>query len=202
MRRWWLLALASCGCAPWGWISSPRGTERLRSAWYVEDEEALVVVVADSTFPCTLPDSEDPQAQEAAIMDLYYAWYREGARVAAFQLRVAPGRTHGPGSYPLKETQETLDRVEPRAAHAMYHEVLEASLGEVDGLDRTYEIVDEIYAFWVEGDGDVTLETTAGGTLEGTFLLEALDVSGSFRATRCTGTDIVEILGLWASVAG
>lgn len=193
-----------CACSPKGWIRTPRGAERVRTAYSIATTtgawEYQVVVVANSHLACGLPTEPDPDAITQAEQDYYMAWNREGALLVGFALYSdGPGWT---GTFPVDETANpaVLDEIEPRAAMAAFHAVWEAEVSEEDGLYREYEPVLEDSIMPVEGPGSVVVEED-GDALVGRFSLDTLDVSGSFRTEPCPPeeVDLLDFLDLFDS---
>lgn len=184
-----LLLLALSACAPWGRIHTPRGSDRLRSAWSLatlwSGVSTRVLFLSTSTVPCGPPDTQDPDAITAADMELAQAWTREGSQILVFAL--FSDHTSGwSGSYPVVEVVSpvALDVTEPHAALAAYHAVWEAEVSEEDGLYREYAIVEEQLRLPVPDPGTLTWEES-GDIASGTFALDSLDVSGDFQAEAC-----------------
>ena len=207
MRRILPLALLLPACAPLGRIRSPRLDERLRSAWALDGalggQDARLLVLSTSAFPCGLPEEPDPDAITAADAAWLYAWTREGSLIVAFALFALDAASEE-GSYPVDETASpsALDDVEPRAALAAFHAVWEAEVSAEDGIYREYEPVDEQLVLPVEGPGELSVADDGDG-LSGTFSLDSLDVSGSYRAELCPpGQDDLLSLDMLSALLG
>ncbi len=193
------LFFACAGCAPHGWLHTPQGDERLQSALHVNSVDGIgrtngiLIILANSELPCSLPSVNDPDAITEADQAYYFALYREGARIVVLYLY--NWESDWTGSYPVIENpdENALDVVEPRAAGAIYHAVLEAAVTEDDGLYREYEVLQEQYEE-VGEPGSVNLDVVED-SLEGSFSLDSIDVSGSFRTEHCgDATDIMRYI--------
>lgn len=193
-----LLFLILYACAPYGRINTPMGSERLRSAWYMEINGGLGILLSSSEVSCSLPTSENPEEISKALQDFYLAINREGSQLMAFILYNYNPRSWE-GYYPISDAPDidALDEVDPRVAQATYRSVDEARLEYQAGLYREYEPTDYTYVAKVEGPGHVTVEKyETNQTLEGWFSLDALDVSGTFDAQPCESdnSEIIELL--------
>ncbi len=193
--------LALTGCAPWGWIHSPEGSTRLRAALHAWSSDAgrpvLAILLANSQMECTDPDYGDPQEQEQALLEQTYAMTREGARIVGLEL-FNLDTTSWIGSFPLQAEIDTdqPDEDTPRLARALYLAVYESEAMESHGLYRYYSSSDMDLIYWVDEPGTVDLEQIASG-IRGSFSLQALDVSGTFKTQSCAAdTDIFQQMGL------
>lgn len=198
------LAILLAGCSPDGWLRSSHGAERIRTAFHFPTTfagvHAQAMVLSNSHFPCSLPDTPDPDAITQAQMDWANAWNREGSMLVAFVL-YRWEEASWEGNFPVDEAASPfgLDEVEPRVAMAAYRAVWEAEVSEEDGLYREYEPVVEEQFVPVEGPGTIELEVRDGGTgFAGTFSLDAIDVSGRFHSSWCAdGGDLIDYLDLF-----
>ena len=200
-----LLTVPLVACSPKGWLRTPHGAERIRTAYSIATTTGpwtyQVVVLANSHFACGLPTEPDPDAITEAEQDYYMAWNREGALLAGFALFAWDGKSWT-GTYPVSETADptVLDDVEPHVTMAAFHAVWEAAVSEEDGLYREYEPVVEDSVMPVEGPGTVEIEED-GDALVGRFSLDTLDVSGRFRTEPCPPeeVDLLDFLDLFDS---
>jgi hypothetical protein len=190
-----LAAVTLAACSPQGWLRSERGAERIRTAFHLNTsyygERAKAVVLSNSHFPCSLPDTQDPDAITQAEAEYLMAYSREGSMLVAFVLF-----SHEDGSwsgrYPVDEAASPfgLDEVEPRAAMAAFRAVWEAEVSEEDGLYREYEPVVEEQHIPVEGPGEISVQESGDGErFEGSFTLDSIDVSGRFETRECVDGD-------------
>lgn len=200
-------ALAGCG----GTIRTADGVEPIRGAlWFGpdavgEDASQMLVVLANSPFPCAAEDvADDPatSSDEAAAAAAYWqaqlgsALAREGAWVVV--LRLVSRGTDPLGVYPLDPT--ALDDPDgalaglPRVGFGAWAHVVESAVTATDGLVSAYAIttLDEDVA---EAPGVATLDALSdGGTLSGTAALLPADVSVRFDAERCTNADLAGVV--------
>lgn len=183
---WLLLTLA---CAP-GFLRTRDGREPLRAAWFGEvegelAEPSLTVLLSNSDLLCELPDTEDPGELDEALSRQAAGFYREGAKVLMFNLAsTEPGWT---GTYALTDASEGLERP-ARTASAIWWEVVEAEVETQDGILVSYTPGDAPgdYVFVPRVPTPGTVEVTSDESLlTGEFILDGLDISGSFEADPC-----------------
>lgn len=199
------LLLLLAACSPYGWISTPLDTDRLRTAWHYEwtgeDGPVLLLGLANSPLPCAVPSTLSSEEAAQLTLDYWNAVTREGARVVGLKLYTSAEAWTG--RYPVSEIVDTsaFDDLEPRGAEALYIGVNEATAQEMHGLYRLYEPTDKDEVFQVEAPGEVVVEKE-GSRMEGTFSLDSLDVSGSFKTEPCDAADLFLWLGLLEMVDG
>lgn len=163
------------------------------TAWALETKsgeiDELYLLISNSElstcrFDLSQIEDVDAATQEEVTQELALMLYREGSRIAF--LHLYRFRQDGwEGTYPLSDEPvlTLLDDRDPFAAEAAWWAMLEARVVQDNGLIRSYEPVE----YDVEVDvpsGDVQIDED-GDVLKGRFGLESLDVSGTFKASRC-----------------
>ena len=180
------------GCAA-GNLSWSEGSAPVMTAWALEqpgeERDELYLLISNSELSSCrfdLGDIEaiDSSSQEETAQELALMLYREGSRIAYLHLYRFRQDTWE-GTFPLSSepVNAVLDDRDPFAAEAAWWAMLEARVVQDNGLIRSYEPVE----YEVEVDvpaGDVQIDRD-GERLHGRFGLETLDVSGTFKASRC-----------------
>lgn len=198
---WFLLA-----CAP-GKVETPKGEEPLLTAFYLTrpanaGAEAVILLVNSSLDCALLPDTEDPNELIQAQAALQAALTREGAKAAVLRLyRYTALAPTWPGLYPLYTSagHQNNGGDSPLSSGAAWFNVLEAELDDEDGLYRTYTPLEVEYEDPVAAPGWVRISRADEEQLVGTFSLDSLHASGSFRALNCgTETALFDYLDLLA----
>lgn len=181
------------GCSS-GWLNTPEWSGPLHTALYITEStedpsvEKATVLLANSYLECSLPASEDPSELQRAIVTRYAAVTREDARLVVLTLYAFAGSAFET-DYDVDAAAGTWYATVTRgSAGASYLAVNEATVDDEDGFAVLYEPGDNpgdyVLNLAVEAPGEVEVGAS-GEDLRGDFHLEAIDVSGRFRAERC-----------------
>jgi len=161
------------------WALERPGSERDELYLLISNSELSTCAFDLSDFENIASGEHEETSQELALM-----LYREGSRIAFLHL-YRFRQDSWEGTYPLstEPVNTVLDDREPFAAEAAWWAMLEARVASDNGLIRSYEPVE----YDVEVDvpqGDVQIDRESE-RFHGRFGLESLDVSGTFKASRC-----------------
>ena len=180
---WLMVAL---GYAP-GFLRGPDGREPLRAAWFgvvdqVQPLANVTVLLSNSDLLCEVPDSTDPGEIEEALTRQAAGLYREGAEVLMFSLYSE--EEDWEGAYEISEGGARPDR---DVAVTWWH-VIEAVVESQNGVLVSYTPGDApgdyVFVPRVPSPGSIEVLKT-DDTLTGSFVLDSLDLSGSFEASPC-----------------
>ncbi|HJN77801.1 MAG TPA: hypothetical protein QGF58_28035 [Myxococcota bacterium] len=163
------------------WALQQKGSERDELFLLISNSELSTCA---SPFDLSDIDSLDSASQEETAQELALMLYREGSRIAFLHL-YRFRQDSWEGTFPLSSepVNTILDDRDPFAAEASWWAMLEARVAQEHGLIRSYEPVE--YEAEVDvPDGDVQIDRD-GERFHGSFGLESLDVSGTFKASRC-----------------
>lgn len=183
------MLLLILGCAP-GFLRSHEGREPIRSAFYATDanSDSALVLLSNSYVSCDLPETDDADEMELALVQQSAALYREGASLLLFELLV--GEDALPGTYRLNDGSDDPDEDVPetRGFNAAWWHVNEAVVEARDGLIVSYSpgtsAGDFEFLPFVPSPGEVVI-TDADDRLKGEFAIDSLDLSGRFEAEPC-----------------
>lgn len=189
-----MLPLLLLACSP-GWLNTPEWSGSLHTALYIteasdEPEVAVAtVLLANSYLDCDLPPATDPAELQRAVINRYAAVTREDARLVVLTL-YATQTTGFAVRYALSATPGALyASLSEGSAGASYLAVNESEVEDEDGFSVLYEPADGAGDYQLElavaEPGEVIVEKEREDQLHGEFQLDALDVSGRFRAERC-----------------
>ncbi len=184
-----------------GSISTPRGDDKLRTAWYqtvqAGQDVRTLVVLANSSIPCEEPEIADPAELTREQLAIYSSVTRENARIVMMDLYRFHLEDSWVGHYPVHDDADVawpsyVNATHPHVAKARYRGIDEAELTTDEGLYRLYEPTD--YVDVVVDDPGVIQVTRDGDTLWGSFHFDNEDVSGKFRADHCDHVDLLHLL--------
>ncbi len=211
-----MLLLQMLGCM--GFFRTDAGPDRVRGALFFAPDSTLsiavtggrqiVLLLANSSLPCSSPTEDDPLTAEDEVADgrTYYeatfatAFAREGALVVAMVLAV-DDTEDWLGTYNLHDDAWNPAALagyvatDGRVAAGAWYQVDEAAVDSTNGNFYTYSITEDRSDEEVGAPAWVALDT-ADRHMRGRFSFAPTALSGSFEAERCDNLDLLAALYL------
>lgn len=175
-------------CDP-GALSAPDGDTPIRTAWWSPTDDPtgwrhLSVFLSSGDFPCALPDSGDPAAQEAAVIALIAASCHEGARHVSLDAWHPPGED-GTGWFRGDTRAVAGDALTlSRFSRGTWRAITEVAVDTPGQFAHSYRVTGRD-VFELGAPGGIDVQHLDEDGLVGQFAFPDAHVSGAFTATRC-----------------